>query len=74
MVKKKRNKMKRLSLYTSVVLLTIIWLARRERKLGIRRRVVREKGLLHHLNTGYDYNFTPKERKNKEAQHSKVLL
>lgn len=67
MVKKKRNKMKRLSLYTSVVLLTIIWLARRERKLGIRRRVVREKGLLHHLNTGYDYNFTPKERKHKEA-------
>lgn len=33
------------SLYTSVVLLTIIWVARMERKLGIRRRVVRETGI-----------------------------
>lgn len=56
-----------MTLYTSVVLLTIIWLARRKRKLGIRRRVVREKGLLQHLNTGYDYNFTPKENTRKHS-------
>lgn len=72
MVKKKEEK-EEVSLNTSVVLLTIIWLARRERKLGIRRRVVKEKGVLQHLNTGYDYNSTPNERKHKEAQHSEVL-